>query len=119
MPSYHYWLQQPLAIRLETINGWLKPFEQIKEAVRLLLSIIRHSADTHEAQAENGYFHDVLNMQPPSQLIRVSLPKELALYPEMSVGKHRMNIRFMKPGKDQRALQEAGTVKFQLTVCNI
>lgn len=119
IPSLHYWLRQPVDKRMADIHHWLSNFTRIKDAVTLTLNIARHSADPVIVKAEDGYFHDVLTASPPCQLIRIKLDSSLQLYPKMSVGKHRMNIRFLEPHKAHRPTQTQATVPFELTLCYI
>ncbi|OGT29738.1 MAG: hypothetical protein A3E87_08810 [Gammaproteobacteria bacterium RIFCSPHIGHO2_12_FULL_35_23] len=118
-PAFYYWQEQSINIRLANINAWLKHLDEIRLAVDLFLKIIRESAEPRKIVAENGYYHDILNTQPASQLICIGLAKKIEVYPEASVGKHRMNIRFLHPSIDQRPTQTEKSVDFLLTVCNI
>jgi cell division protein ZapD len=118
-PAYFCWLQQPYDSRLQQIKHWATAFDETKQVVRLLLKMIRHSAEPTNKNAEQGFYFESLNTQVPTQLIRVSVDASLKLYPEISVGKHRLNIRFYVPDVDRRAKQAAETVPFGLTVCTI
>lgn len=118
-PSYHYWLQQSSDLHVSLLSQWLEEFKEIRAAVSLLLSIVRNSAEPKEEMAERGFYHGILNTQAPGQLVRVSLPADLALYPEISVGKHRLNVRFVIPTTTERPKQTEDNVEFHLTICNI
>lgn len=119
IPSFYYWLQQPSETRLKAVHDWLASFDQIKAAVTLTLNIARHSSEPRSIQAEEGYYHDVIGVHPPCQMIRISLDTSQKLFPKVSVGKHRMNIRFLVPQDDGRPTQTTATIPFILTICNI
>lgn len=115
IPIYYHWLQQTPETHYQIISDWMKEFDQVRRAVTLLLNIVRHSAEPKTATAESGYYHDSLNPQPANQMVRITLPKDTTLYPKVSVGKHRMNVRFLQVNQTQTET----SVPFELTVCSI
>lgn len=119
IPSFHYWLHQPAAEHITALKDWLAEFQPIRSTIELLLTISRDCAKLRQETAENGFFHTPLNTQVPTQLVRVLIPQKIALYPEISVGKHRMNIRFYVPTITERAKQTNQSIDFQLAICNI
>ncbi len=118
-PYYYCWLQQPEKNHQEQIKKWLSSFDEIHEAINLLLSIIRHSSEPRKLIAEKGFYHETLNPQASIQLICVAFPKKIKLYPEISAGRHRMSIRFVIPNIEARPRQTTDDVSFQLTLCTV
>ena len=51
------------------------------------------------------------------QLIRVGLPADSGVYPEVSGSKHRFTIRFLEPSELERSSQTQDNLEFQLTCC--
>ena len=50
--------------------------------------------------------------------MRVLLPANAGLYPEISAGQHRFTIRFVRwRGVDARPVQVNQDVRFQLAIC--
>jgi cell division protein ZapD len=61
--------------------------------------------------------HSPLRADQPA-LIRVLLPHDTKIYPEISGGQHRFTIRFLSwGGVDSRAAQTASDVRFLLALC--
>lgn len=120
-PDYHYWLQQPIEQQQEQIHKWLIHFKEIRSAVELLLMISRYSADPQITTAETGFFHTTLTQQNniPCQLVRVGINKKFSVFPEISLGRHRLNIRFCTPSIESRPQQISEDLQFELTLCFI
>jgi cell division protein ZapD len=117
LPQYHHWLIQPHALRIRQLAQWMKDLEPIRDAVALLLSLARGSNDAKPATAAGGFYQDSLDSQAPVQMVRVELPQELLLYPEISGHKHRFSIRFMESAATERPAQTERDVPFMLTCC--
>jgi cell division FtsZ-interacting protein ZapD len=59
-----------------------------------------------------------LPQDSPCRLLRVSVPEDEALYPEISGGQRRFTIRFLEwSTTDSRAVQTGHDVPFQLSIC--
>jgi cell division protein ZapD len=53
-------------------------------------------------------------------MIRVTLPRSATLYPEISAGRHRFTIRFMRPSEGAaRPVQTDEDIEFGLQRCII
>ncbi|HVT37121.1 MAG TPA: cell division protein ZapD, partial [Nevskiaceae bacterium] len=87
LPVYHYWLSQPYEIVERNLSSWfadIKPFEQ---AILLYLRLLRSSVEPQEAVAQGGIY---MQTPPgPCSLLRVHVPMDAHVYPEISAGKHR------------------------------
>lgn len=120
LPALHHWLQRDIQIRTRHLDEWLRPFRPIQIAVDLLLRLIRDSATSTWETAVGGFFQKVLDSNAPSQLVRVQLPADALVFPEISGGKHRFSIRFMEQADpNQKAVQNGRDVEFELTCCVI
>lgn len=117
MPGYCYWLHQPGEHQKTQINRWLEELTNIRHAISLLLNIVRKSARSQESLAIKGFYHESLDAQLPCQLIRIALPRETSLYPEVSAGRHRFTIRFIVPDIHARPKQTDRDIRFALTKC--
>jgi cell division protein ZapD len=119
MPNYHYWLQLPAEQRIEQINVWFQPLQGLKQAVSLLVEIIRMSGANRPILASRGFYQQKLEFSIPVQLIRVSVPYESNLIAEISGGKHRFSVRFMSFDKkiEQRPEQVYEDIPFDLAIC--
>lgn len=119
MPNYHYWLQLPAEQRIEQLNAWFQPLQALKQAVSLLVEIIRMSGVNRPIIASRGFYQQKLESNIPVQLIRVSIPFESRLIAEISGGKHRFSVRFMGFDKQiqQRPEQVYEDIPFDLSIC--
>lgn len=119
-PALHHWLQQDSALRNRHLQEWLEPFAPLREAVMLILQLIRESATPHPELARRGFFQQGLDSTVSNQLIRVVLSSGDSLFPEISAGRHRFAIRFLEqPDPSRRAIQSTTDISFELACCAI
>ncbi len=118
-PGLHYWLQSPVKERHAQIIAWLGECEDLFQIISFLLRLIRQSGRPVLQTAHAGYFHSSLDSHVPCQLIRVAIPHTLLIFPEVSVGRHGVNIRFYHPTVKERATLYEKDVPFRLTCCVI
>jgi len=118
LPAYHRWLQQPWTSREAAQKRWFAQLDPIRQAIELLLKMIRNSADPLAAEAENGNYQQNLDSNLPYQMLRVALPADSPYYTEISGSRHRFNIRFLHTdgGRPQVASEP---VFFQITCCSL
>jgi cell division protein ZapD len=120
LPALHHWLQQQPEIRHHDLQEWLAPFTPMRDAVFLILRLIRDSATPHPETAARGFFQRGLDANAPNQLIRVWLPCGDSFFPEISGGRHRFTIHFLKqPDPHHRAASCSDDVAFELACCVI
>ncbi len=116
LPHYHFWLSQPYERVRHDLDAWhadIKPFE---DAISLYLQLLRGSVELRPAVARSGMY--VVAPPGPCQMIRVLVPPEQGVYPEISAGKHRCTVRFMN-GRDPgvRTQQALADIPFQIQFC--
>ncbi|MEN8175341.1 MAG: cell division protein ZapD [Pseudomonadota bacterium] len=118
LPQYHYWLKLPADRRVRQMQQWTDRLRPLEQAVSLVVSLIRSSSRPRPETAAQGFFQLTLDSKMPIQLVRVTLPKELGLFAEISGGKHRVSVRFLRFSEEgQRPSQVGGDVNFMLTTC--
>ena len=117
LPAYHRWLQRPSEERIETQSRWYATLDPVRQAVELVLKLLRNSAEATLESAPNGVYQRNLDTSVPYQLIRVMLPSNSPYFVEVSGGKHRFSLRFLEPREGERPIQAAEDVRFQLTCC--
>lgn len=118
IPVYHYWLQQPAPTRLATINEWLKEFTQIKTAVDLILDIVRNNGRIEEKMAIHGFHQELLDPQANLRMIRIGLAQDAPGFPEISIGRHFLSVRFFTPEIEKRPTQYSENLHFWIAYCN-
>jgi cell division protein ZapD len=117
IPTYHFWLQQPHETRLETLKSWLTEFNRIRLINDLILKLVREESKTHQKNASNGFHQELLDPQTNLRLIRVMVPNIIDAYPEISLGRHFLSIRFYTPTILERAAQHQHNLSFWLSYC--
>lgn len=118
LPAYHFWLQHTQAeTRTEQLRTWFNEFQSVRNAVEMSLRLIRGSIGFRQEVADDGFFQRSLDSNQPFQLIRVELPATVSYFPEVSGGKHRFTIRFMKFDISQRPQQTFEDIPFRLSCC--
>ncbi|MCW9012706.1 MAG: cell division protein ZapD [Gammaproteobacteria bacterium] len=118
LPVYSHWLRQSFENRQAILKEWFKPFQTLELAINLILKVIRESTDSIDEVAESGFYQKTLESNQSCLLIRVMLPVNSNIFPEISAGKHRFSIRFLKTQNPaHRSEQEKQDVPFQLACC--
>lgn len=117
-PLYHYWLQQTPEHRQATIVDWLSDFSQIRAAVTLVLDIVRKNSKEEEKTAIHGFHQELLDPQSNLRMIRITIPNTIHAFPEISVGRHFLGIRFFTPDIFKRPVQFPNNLTFGLSYCN-
>ncbi len=120
LPVYHHWLNNDAEVRNTMVRDWLSRFDLLGHAIHLILKLIRESTLHHQEIAEEGIYQKNLDSTTPCQLVRIALPGDSQYFPEVSGGKHRVNIRFMAYDTiDVKAQQTHDDVVFKIAYCII
>ncbi len=118
LPDYFFWLNQPAESRIEAFARWLTLLRPLCDSVAELLWLTRQNGRTREELAVGGVFNVTFDRETPYQLLRISLPPEFALFPEISGSHYRCNMRFLEwHGIEQRSTQAEADVPFTLICC--
>ncbi len=115
LPIYHFWLMQPSERRRQDLLQWQQGFDVIRQAIELILRTIRNSGTPQNKIAESGFFQ--YTPDTSTQLIRILLPESSPYYTEMSGGKHRFSVNFMKASFSERSEKSSENIEFQLSCC--
>lgn len=118
LPLFHYWLQQPIEIRKATIQSWLSDFAQIRSAVTLLLDLVRKNIKSEQKTAVHGFHQELLDPQSNLRMLRISIDKKISAFPEISVGRHFLSVRFFSPDIEKRPVQYSENLDFILDYCS-
>lgn len=118
LPAYHRWLCRPPAQALRDLEAWSANLRPVERGIGLYLQLLRDSTQPADQVAEGGVFLHV--PQAPCQLVRVLVPAAADVYTEISAGKHRVSIRFMRLGDvNTRNVQAGGSLPFRLQCCHL
>ena len=118
LPDYLYWLSQPDEERVRAFSQWLAMLRPLCDAVAELLWLTRQFGRSRQECARGGTFTITFDRDNSLQLLRITLPPESGLYPEVSGSHHRCSVRFLAwKGLSERAAQTTEDVPFLLTTC--
>jgi cell division protein ZapD len=119
LPDYFFWLSQPAEERVRTFNQWLGLLRPMCDSIAELLWLTRQSGRPREETAKGGSYHITFERDTPYQLLRISLPGDSGLYPEISGSHYRCSIRFLSwNGLAARPTQAERDVPFLLSCCS-
>jgi cell division protein ZapD len=118
LPHYGYWLHRPEQERSAQLAEWLSQIKPLCDAVTRVLWLTRESSEPIECVASGGlYQHSVVKSEQVS-LIRVVLPSNADMFPEISAGPHRFTVRFAQwRGATEYPRQVSEDVRFLLALC--
>ena len=120
LPALHFWLQTSADQRVNDLRNWLQSFDLLNSSVSLCLRLVRESAIATHELAQSGFFQRTLETSTPCQMIRVCVMDDSRCFPEISAGKHRFTVRFMRPEATRdRPSQTDADVEFDLHCCVI
>ncbi|SEP60682.1 cell division protein ZapD [Ectothiorhodospira magna] len=118
LPAYHYWLARPTGERRQLLQVWAQPFTEIQESVSVILQLIRNAGANRTVIAPRGFHEQTLDTTQPWQMLRIILPMNAPCYPEISAGKQRFSVRFLRAGDmTSRPAQCDGEIQFTLSCC--
>lgn len=120
VPAYQYWLSKYQASDNSFLNYCDNLFVPIFAAIKLILCIIRHSAEIEHICCEDGMFLRTINQKTRNQMLRIHLAQDATVFPRISGDNHRFAIRFMVQDDPRiRATQTTESIEFSLQVCTL
>ncbi len=118
LPSYHYWQHQSADHRRKYLTAWLAPMLPLRDAITILLKLLRENCKVHHFTAFHGSFQQMQGGRV-AQLLRISLNAELPCIPEISANKYALNIRFVAANYTAKTTLYDHDVAFDLTFCSL
>lgn len=120
LPAYMLWQNKLPSEKTKDLLDWMQIFQPLRDIIEALLLLTRDSTPLQTVTAESGFYLQPLNPSAPCQLVRVALTPQMNVYPEFSVGKHRLTIRLLTPNYcSGKATQAQNPTTFQLACCKI
>jgi len=118
LPDYFFWLNQDAGSRTQAFNEWLALLRPLCDAVAEVLWLTRQNGRSRREVAVAGTFTINFERDTPLQLLRICLPTDVGIYPEISGSHHRCSVRFLRwNGLAARPSQAEGDISFQLITC--
>jgi cell division protein ZapD len=119
LPDYSYWLNRPAEVRGAEFAAWLALIRPLCDSIAELLWLTRLNAKRKAEEAIGGIFQLQFDRENPCQLVRVTLPADTDLFPEISGSQHRCTIRFLNwTDATSRPTHVDKDVPFLLTCCS-
>jgi len=119
LPGYTHWLRLSAETRRADFDAWLDVLRPLCDAVQDVLWLTRENVRVRNEVAREGNFHLVFERDTPIQMLRITLPADSGLHPEISGSAHRCSIRFLRWIDAQtRAAQSSEDISFVLGCCN-
>lgn len=118
LPSYHFWLHRPAENRRQDLESWVRPILPIRDALAIVLRLLRASGRPERHLAQRGAFQ-LMQSGRTAQMLRLRVASGEPFIPEISANKYAINIRFTTPDGDLRPRQSEHDVEFDLTFCNL
>ena len=118
LPEYSHWLRQPFSRRQTDLSAWLSIIRPVCDAVVEVLWLIRECEPPMEKVAINGMYQHRMQKDSHCKMLRVRLPGDCSLYPEISGSQRRFTIRFLEWSCiGSRSVQTGHDVTFLIAVC--
>ncbi|WP_406703702.1 cell division protein ZapD [Sodalis sp.] len=112
LPALHIWLNLPQPQRDAQVDDWLQTLDPLNAALTRILDIVRHSGPFKNQISLNGFFQD--NAEE-GDLLRLRIPVEHQLYPQVSGHKTRYAIRFLSLDSENGVVPNR--LPFELACC--
>jgi cell division protein ZapD len=118
LPDYSFWLNRPAQVRSAEFGTWMALIRPLCDSIAELLWLTRQNAKRKSELAVGGIFQLQFDRENPCQLVRVTMPSDSSLYPEISGSQHRCTIRFLQwADGTHRPVHMETDVPFLLTCC--
>ncbi len=119
MPNYHYWLSNETSEQRSELKQWSNQLDKVKSLIYLMLKSIRDSTHFEHAEAHCGSYQQALESNQPYQMLRIAINKNIAVFPEMSVGRQRFSVCFRQPSTTSHTEQVKHDVTFKIACCKL
>lgn len=118
LPCLHSWLNISHEKKQDRLSYWSEHFAQLQSVVSFILASIRKTSLFEKRQATLGSYQQTLNPSLNHSLIRISTTNARVVYPEISGGKHRVNVRFLEMHSyNERPQQVDDSLDFHISFC--
>ncbi len=112
LPSFHLWLKLPQATRNEHVQVWLSNLSLLHDALTTNLQLTRQLGQFHTFRCDNNFSQEA---HSDTNLIRIRVPLEKKVYPQVSGHMHRYSIRFLSLEVCDNIVPQS--VEFELACC--
>ena len=118
LPAYYAWQHRNPQSRQLDLQRWASTLAPLAESIHLLLKMLRDSGAPQKVVAVGGQYQQNLPQGRTFQLLRLAMPDELALIPEISGNRLMVAIRLMRHDADDKLHACGEDASFELTLCS-
>lgn len=117
LPSYQLWLQQSHEHRHAMLKAWHQTIQPLGQIVKRLLQLVREHQQNQSLTAQKGFYQQNLDPKRDCHLIRITMPSSSNVFPEVSIGRHRLAIHMMSASDINKPTPHQQDTAFTLGVC--
>lgn len=117
LPGYHAWQQEPAPARRAQLNTWLGHLGALQDALNLLLGLLRDAGTRQRMHAPEGVFQQRVPEGRSYQLLRVTLPSDSGLVPEITGHRLMVSVRMMQVEPDGKLKPSGRSTDFEMCLC--
>jgi cell division protein ZapD len=117
LPGYFAWQQYPAERRRADLVRWTETLGPLARALQVLLGLLRESGVPHKVVAIGGQYQQSLPATRTYHLVRVRLPVEADLVPEISGHRLMVSIRLMRADEEGRLKPVVDDFPFEIALC--
>lgn len=112
LPSFHLWLKQPQEKRDKQVSDWLQHLSLLNESLTSCMQFIRQLGEFKAFICTHNFFQET---NGDVNLIRIRVPLDRNVYPQVSGHMSRYSIRFLPLETYDNANLDA--IEFELACC--
>lgn len=118
LPGYHDWLHSSVQQRQTQLTGWSSAFIPVYKALQLILRLLRDNSSPKTVSAPGGSFQQQLSQGRSFHLLRIEVPTNSGLIPEISGNRMLIAVRFMSADEQRRLQPVKDDVNFVISLCS-
>jgi cell division protein ZapD len=117
LPAYFAWQQGPPEQRRADLLRWTESLTPLAMALQVLLGLLRESGVPHKVVANAGQYQQSLPQTRTYHLLRVRLPADAELVPEISGHRLMVSVRLMRADTEGRLRPVTDDCAFEIALC--
>ena len=117
LPGYFAWQHHSPQQRHADLLQWVQPFEPLANALYLLLRLFRDAGSPQKIATVRGQYQQNLPQNRSYQLLRLAMPEQSALIPEISGNRLMISIRMLHKGDNGQLTLTNDEGQYEMTLC--
>ena len=117
LPAYFAWQQLSSEQRRSDLLRWTESLTPLAMALQVLLGLLRESGVPHKVVANAGQYQQSLPQARTYHLLRVRLPADAEIVPEISGHRLMVSVRLMRADTEGRLRPYTDDCAFEIALC--